>query len=610
MNNHRTPLAVPRKLTPFKNPYGYFQLGAMADMDCDPLIARPGRMGQLVHTLVCLAFHGIRPEKGWQVDHINFVRDDNRPENLRWVPFLDNLRRQKPGAPRARGEEHHNAKLTAELVRQIRERHAAGETCKSIGASVGVSLHSVWHVAVRGVEARRVRLPWAVGTYLHRALPISAQRCINVFSEREPQTAKAQVVLLPSPGLRLFGQIADAPARGLHVMGADLYVVYGATVLRVSAAGVATAIGNVPAGGPVSLDSDGENLAIVVPDTRQAFVVNRTAGTLAPITAPEFTSGGGATGVTVISGYFIFSRPNSGEFFLSALGDPQTFPALDFATAEGAPDHLIAPMRIGQDLWLFGERSIEVWSNVGSASFPFVRIAGGFVARGVAAQFSIDVREGAAVWLGDNRAVYTAVGVQPQRISTHAVEQAIAGYERVNDAVGFVYEQEGHSFYVLTFPSAGDTWVYDFSTAVWHERESEGFGTWRATLAVAYAGGVIAGDVREGKMWLARSDLGARGRGADHPGGDRHRLPRRGRAGRVSRLSVDFAAGQGLVSGQGSDPEAWLSWSNDGGHTWSNESIRGLGRMGQYRTGWSGAGWGQAVTGCSACNGRTRSTPR
>ena len=45
-----------------------------------------------VHRLVCEAFHGLPPADKCQVDHINRINDDNRPENLRWVNQSENNR--------------------------------------------------------------------------------------------------------------------------------------------------------------------------------------------------------------------------------------------------------------------------------------------------------------------------------------------------------------------------------------------------------------------------------------------------------------------------------------------------------------------------------------
>jgi hypothetical protein len=50
------------------------------------------------------------------------------------------------------------------------------------------------------------------------------------------------------------------------------------------------------------------------------------------------------------------------------------------------------------------------------------------------------------------------------------LEYAIQSYGNITDAIGYTYQQDGHPFYVLIFPSAEATWVYDVSTQLWHER--------------------------------------------------------------------------------------------------------------------------------------------
>lgn len=425
-----------------------------------------------------------------------------------------------------------------------------------------------------------MRLPFAAQSYTSRSLPISAQRMINCYVEPQPPDATARLTLMPTPGLRQFAEVDDQSWRGGHVVGGDLFAVIGATVYRLSVDGIWFNLGGIPAGGPVSMDSNGEKLVIVIPDTLEGYIVDRATGAITQITDAYYL---GAVSVTVIDGYFIFAKPNSGEFYLSAINDPSTGNPLDFATSEGAPDNLLVGKRIGRDLWLFGERTIEIWSNVGATDFPFLRISGGFISRGTAAAASVAQRLGGAVWLGDDRVVYTAQGVTPQRISTYAMEQAIAGYRRVDDAEAWIYELEGHAFYVLTFPDAGDTWVCDLTAqAVWHERESEGLGIWRARMGVAFAGGIVAGDAVTGKVWLLDPTFGLEGEAQIIRVATGTSFHSEGKKVRFTRAVIEFETGVGLISGQGSDPVAWLSWSNDGGRTWSDDAFISLGKIGAY----------------------------
>lgn len=48
------------------------------------------------------------------------------------------------------------------------------------------------------------------------------------------------------------------------------------------------------------------------------------------------------------------------------------------------------------------------------------------------------------------------------------------------------------------------------------------------------------------------------------------------------RFQLDLEAGVGLIDGQGEDPQLMLRWSDDGGHTWSDEHWTTAGRLGAY----------------------------
>lgn len=54
-----------------------------AQKDLDGYVILPN--GQSEHRVVCEKAHGYIPY-GWHVHHVNFIRDDNRPENLIALP--------------------------------------------------------------------------------------------------------------------------------------------------------------------------------------------------------------------------------------------------------------------------------------------------------------------------------------------------------------------------------------------------------------------------------------------------------------------------------------------------------------------------------------------
>jgi hypothetical protein len=432
------------------------------------------------------------------------------------------------------------------------------------------------------------QIAFSTQSYLHRSLPVSAQRCVNLYSEAQPQDAKTPVALLGTPGLVSFATPGSGPIRGLATMDGLLYAVSGAGVYKIASDGTATLLGSMSTStGTVSMDASASQLVIVT--NPAAYVA--TSSTLTQITDPDFPS---AATVSYLDGYHVFTRPDTQTFFISDLLNALSLDSLDFASAESAPDDLLRVLVDHREVWLFGERSTEVWVNTGAAVFPFERQPGSILERGTAAAFSPAKMDNSVYWLGDDRIIYRAEGYSPRRVSTHAIEQAISGYATVSDAFAFTYSQDGHHFYVLTFPTALATWVFDVATGLWHERDSRAsdvsIGRWRAS-SYAYAYGKhLVGDYSAGVVWEMDSDIYTEGtedlvRTACSPP-----IHADGARAFMSRLELDMETGVGLSSGQGSDPQAMLSWSDDGGRTWTSEAWAplgtnvSLGGIGVYRT--------------------------
>jgi hypothetical protein len=184
--------------------------------------------------------------------------------------------------------------------------------------------------------------------------------------------------------------------------------------------------------------------------------------------------------------------------------------------------------------------------------------------------------------------VYRANGYTGQRISTHAVEWQIQQYTDMSDAIGYTYQQDGHAFYVLVFPNADTTWVYDVSTQAWHERAGWTNGSFtrhRSNCQVAFNGEVAVGDFENGNIYAfdmsVYADDGAIQKWLRSwralPTGQNN-LKRTAQHG----LQLECESGVGLNLGQGEDPEVMLRWSDDGGHTWSNENWAKMGKIGEY----------------------------
>lgn len=444
---------------------------------------------------------------------------------------------------------------------------------------------------------------------------------VNLFPEAIPEGGKEPAFLNRAPGLKLQATIGVGPIRGLWTFDNYLYVASGNTLYKVDSDYNATSLGVLANDGPVSMADDGIHLFVAC--NGPSFVYNSQTNVFGQITDPDFP---GALTVSYLDGYFVFIEPNSQRVWTTTLLDPTSIDPLDFASAEGDPDHLVSSIVNHSEVWLFGGNSVEVWYNAATgAGFPLQRIQGAFNEIGCAATFSVAKLDNSLFWLGaDDRGrgiVYRSNGYIGTRVSTHAVEWQIQQYGDISDAIAYSYQQDGHAFYVLTFPTAKATWVYDVATQAWHERASFSGGKFsrhRSNCQVSFNNEILVGDFQNGNVYSFDLE-----KYSDH---DKiQKWLRSWRALPVGTnnlkrtaqhsLQLDCETGVGLpgvteVPGHiylnplqivGDlyvnpeivivnsvdnyvEPQVMLRWSDDGGHTWSNEHWRSMGGVGAYGT--------------------------
>lgn len=439
-----------------------------------------------------------------------------------------------------------------------------------------------------------MRFPGFIGpSYVSQSVNVDCQRCVNLYPEmNDLGTGKEREVasLVGTPGLRRLLTLAESPVRGVHTASnGEVYAVGGTKLYSISSAWVATEIGTLNSStGFVSMEDNGTHVVIV--DGADGYSWNMTTDTFAEITDVDFL---GADLITFQDGYFIVNKPDSGQFYISGINDI-TFDPLDISTAEASPDDIVGVISAHQNLYLLGTQSTEVFYNSGNAAFPFERIQGAIMEVGCAAAFSIAKVNGAVYWVGQDSGgfgiVYRAEGYRAERVSNPAVESVIrsVGIENISTARAWTYQKGGHYFYCLNLPDIDSTWVYDASTNLWHERtylNLWGLERHRADCHTVAHGENIVGDYENGKIYALDdatytddSSAIVRMRTAPH-------ISKELRFAFHSRFQLDMEAGVGLTgSGQGIDPQAVLEWSDDGGHTWSNEHWAPIGAIGNYGT--------------------------
>ena len=442
-----------------------------------------------------------------------------------------------------------------------------------------------------------MKTPILGSAYVARSVNAADNRMVNLFPEVVPEGGKEPAFLQRAPGLNFLQTIGTGPIRGLwahQTNGSDFYVVSGNGFYKVTGlTATPRLLGTVIGTGPVSIADNGTQLFIAA--NGPSYIYNEVTDTFGPITDPDFP---GAVTVSYLDGYFVFNEPNSQKIWVTQLLDGTSIDPLDFASAEGSPDGVVAVLTDHRELWVFGTDTAEVWYNTGGLDFPLTRIQGAFNEIGCAAPYSVAKMDNQIYWLGkDARGqgiVYRAAGYMGQRISTHAIEWQMQEYPDLSDAVGYTYQQDGHSFYVLNFPTANTTWVYDVATGAWHERAAFSNGEFyrhRGNNMCSFNGNIIIGDYENGNIYTFDLNVYA-------DNGQPQKWLRSWRAlptgaNNLTRtaqhaMQLDCETGVGINSGQGSNPQAMLRWSDDGGHTWSNEHWKSMGRIGRFgfRTIW------------------------
>ena len=433
-----------------------------------------------------------------------------------------------------------------------------------------------------------MKTPILGSTYVARSVNAADARMVNLFPEIVPEAGKEPAFLQRAPGLRLLATVGTGPIRGEWSYGGYGYVVSGNELYKIDTSYTVTKIGNVSgASGPVSMADNGTQLFIAC--NGPSYIYNATTNAFGRITDADFP---GAGTVGYLDGYFVFNEPNSQKIWVTQLLDGTSIDPLDFASAEGSPDGVVGIIVDHRELWVYGTNSVEVWYDTGATDFPLQRIQGAFNEIGCAATYSIAKMDNGLFWLGkDARGqgiVYRANGYTGTRISTHAVEWHIQQYGDLSDAIGYTYQQDGHSFYVLIFPSANTTWVYDVATQAWHERAgwvNGSFTRHRSNCQMFFNNEVIVGDFENGNIYAFDLDDFS-------DNGSIQKWLRTWRALPTGQnnlrrtaqhsLQIDMESGVGLNTGQGDDPKVMLRWSDDGGHTWSNEHEAAVGKIGQY----------------------------
>lgn len=404
-------------------------------------------------------------------------------------------------------------------------------------------------------------------------------RLVNCYAEKSGD----RVSWKPTPGLIVGVDMGLTGPRGMKDVKGLVYAAYPGKLLTRTASGdVSTLAGNLVGSTPVSIAHNNRGAgaqAVIVDVDNGAFIATPT--TVISYSDPDLPQ---PNSVAFLDGFFIFTT-RQGGIWASDLNDTP-INALSFANAEAKPDGLLRGIVWGGQWYGFGEESIEIWQNVGSSPFPLARST--VIAVGLASSHAVagdaDGWGSDLIFAASDNTVRRLAGVNPQIVSTPDVERALASVSDKKDLRAEVFTMRGNMFWVLSSPEW--SWAYNVTTGLWHEMASYGMGRWR-----------VGPVIKSGGVWIGADALGS----ALYTISEETRMdgalplvsmlisetavgfPNRAT---VSRADFQIVPGVGLSSGASvieTIPRVAVSWSDDGGATWSTPLHREIGQQGEYR---------------------------
>lgn len=434
-------------------------------------------------------------------------------------------------------------------------------------------------------------------TYQGISPVIDAERSINLFPESEPAQAKGPIALIGRPAFAAFpfATLPFSPVRALWPGYSRLFAVYGAYVAEMSNLGtVLQSYGAMPGSlgyGNCSIQANTTGDQLIIMDWSAASVYNcQTTPSFAMVPATDgFSNRFYAVALEYLDGFFVaiafgasLQTDSPNQINVSNNEDGTIWDPLNYVIRSGSADAVIQLAVLNSLLWIFGQKTIEIWYDAGNPLFPFARMQGGTINLGCMAQASVAKFYNTIMWLGADGTgypqVYMTQGMAPVRVSTPAIEAMLNAFPSGWLPYSWAYaeQQAGHTFYVLNLCSnqyvPQQTLVYDLTTQLWHER-AYGF-SWPVSFASVpgfgnaqgsnFVGDGLSGKIQLASLTNANDNLGnaiTYTRTAPVISNLNKRL-------RFPRFELDCD----VQNGTGGCSQPYLSYSNDGGRNFNGWS--------------------------------------
>lgn len=389
------------------------------------------------------------------------------------------------------------------------------------------------------------------------------------------------MVAYQMPGLEPFINLGVSKIRGLFALDNILYVIHRNIFYQVNPDKTYSVIGTIDSTvGLCEFAWNGTQLIIATGASGYIYVPSTSSFTV--ISALGWND---SDSISFNSGYFISPKPNSMQFYVSDLYDGTSWGALNFASAEASPDNIERLVVVANQVIIFGSVSLEFWGITDNPSFPYaptsVSVEIGLAAKASVARFNNSVAFLSRNLLGE-LSIYQIEGYTPKKLSNLDVETIINNMNITSDAVALSYNHEGHSFYIISFPTEEKTFCYDLVSGIWTFLKSPGLNKYMGYQSIQWNSHTYISHYNSGKL-LKINELVVTEDSQPVVGEIvSNQITFNGKTGKINALQVECEGGVGNFTI--TNPQISLQVSRDGGYTYSAEQYRPLGALGEYRT--------------------------
>jgi hypothetical protein len=309
--------------------------------------------------------------------------------------------------------------------------------------------------------------------YKNRAEDQNASTLVNLYLEEDKAQGKNAVVAFPTPGLTAFNAGSGSIVRAATEHRSVAYAVVDNKFYSYSVAGVRTQLGTLNTStGSCTISTISNQIMII--DGTYGYNYNTNSNIFGVIVDADFPAS--PIALTALDEIFYVSSDNSAAVYGSDIADGTSWSALSFGSKTGS-DYVEALVTNKELVYVLGTYTSDTWYNAGSATFSLETVGlGGFFNYGCAAVGSVAKGMDTVLFLAQcpsgGKEVVMMEQYTPKQISSRAINYQINQLSTTSDAIGYCYKKSGHEFYVITFPTAAVSFMYDLTTGVWSELQS------------------------------------------------------------------------------------------------------------------------------------------